>query len=51
MDIALHLLESRIGDSLINEINTGIYCVKNKALHNYLKLLKNDNVQKEYYFI
>lgn len=36
-------------ERLINEINTGIYCVKNKALHKYLKLLKNDNVQKEYY--
>lgn len=34
---------------LVKEINTGIYCVKNSALHDYMKKIKNDNVQKEYY--
>lgn len=33
----------------INEINTGIYCVKNHALHTYLSHIKNDNAAKEYY--
>ena len=34
---------------LIKEINTGIYCVKNKVLHEYLAMIKNDNAAKEYY--
>lgn len=33
----------------IKEINTGIYCVKNDALHTYLSHIKNDNAAKEYY--
>lgn len=33
----------------IKEINTGIYCFKNKALHAHIKELKNDNAAKEYY--
>lgn len=33
----------------INEINAGIYLIKTKDLFEYLKLLKNDNAQKEYY--
>ncbi len=36
-------------EKLVKEINTGIYCVKNKALHAYMKELKNDNAQKEFY--
>lgn len=36
-------------EKLVNEINTGIYCVKNKALHQYMKEIKNDNAQKEFY--
>ena len=34
---------------LIKEINTGIYCVKNRVLHEYLAMIKNDNAAKEYY--
>ncbi len=34
---------------LIKEINTGIYCVKNKVLHEYLAMIKNENAAKEYY--
>lgn len=34
---------------LINEINTGIYCVSNTKLHQWLPQLSNDNVQGEYY--
>lgn len=33
----------------IKEINTGIYCFKSKALHQYLKEVKNDNAANEYY--
>lgn len=33
----------------IQEINTGIYCVSNAKLHQWLPLLKNDNAQSEYY--
>lgn len=33
----------------IKEINTGIYCIKNKAIHQYMNQLKNDNAQNEYY--
>ncbi len=36
-------------EKLVNEINTGIYCVKNSALHKYMKEIKNDNAQKEFY--
>lgn len=34
---------------LITEINSGIYCVDNALLHNYLPMLNNDNAQCEYY--
>lgn len=33
----------------IQEINTGIYCVSNAKLHQWLPQLKNDNAQSEYY--
>lgn len=33
----------------INEINTGIICVKEGVLRAYLKFIKNKNKQKEYY--
>lgn len=33
----------------IKEINSGIYCVDNKLLHQYLPKLNNDNAQGEYY--
>lgn len=33
----------------IREINSGIYCVDNALLHNYLPKLSNDNAQGEYY--
>lgn len=36
-------------EKLVKEINTGIYCFKGSALRKGLALLKNDNVQKEYY--
>ncbi|MET4562260.1 bifunctional UDP-N-acetylglucosamine diphosphorylase/glucosamine-1-phosphate N-acetyltransferase GlmU [Lysinibacillus parviboronicapiens] len=34
---------------LVKEINTGTYCFDNKMLFETLKLVKNDNVQGEYY--
>ncbi len=34
---------------LVKEINTGTYCFDNKSLFEALKLVKNDNVQGEYY--
>ncbi len=33
----------------IKEINTGIYCVSNAKLHEWLPRLSNDNAQGEYY--
>lgn len=33
----------------IKEINTGIYCVSNAKLHEWLPKLSNDNAQGEYY--
>lgn len=33
----------------IKEINTGIYCVSNAKLHQWLPKLSNDNAQDEYY--
>ncbi|MDO4223475.1 MAG: bifunctional UDP-N-acetylglucosamine diphosphorylase/glucosamine-1-phosphate N-acetyltransferase GlmU [Acinetobacter sp.] len=33
----------------ITEINSGVYCVANEILHNYLKKLDNNNAQGEYY--
>ena len=33
----------------ISEINSGVYCVDNAILHNYLKNLNNNNAQGEYY--
>lgn len=33
----------------IREINSGIYCVDNQLLHQYLPKLTNDNAQGEYY--
>jgi len=33
----------------IGEINTGIYCVPNALLHQWLPSLRNDNAQGEYY--
>lgn len=33
----------------IKEINSGIYCVDNKLLHEYLPRLTNNNAQGEYY--
>lgn len=36
-------------EKLVKEINTGIYCFKGSVLRKGLALLKNDNIQKEYY--
>lgn len=36
-------------EQAICEINSGIYCVDNALLHNYLPKLSNDNAQGEYY--
>ena len=36
-------------ERLVKEINTGIYCFTGEALKKGLSLLKNDNVQGEYY--
>ena len=36
-------------EKAIHEINTGIYAFDNRKLFECLKLLKNDNAQKEYY--
>lgn len=33
----------------ISEINSGVYCVDNALLHQYLPKLNNDNAQGEYY--
>lgn len=33
----------------IQEINTGIYCVSNAKLHQWLPKLSNNNAQGEYY--
>lgn len=33
----------------ITEINSGVYCVANEILHNYLKNINNNNAQGEYY--
>lgn len=33
----------------IQEINSGIYCIDNTLLHNYLPQLSNHNAQQEYY--
>ena len=33
----------------VTEINTGIYCVSNKKLHEWLPKLSNSNAQNEYY--
>ena len=33
----------------IREVNAGIYCVENSLLWEYLKEIKNENAQKEYY--
>lgn len=41
--------DADINEKLVKEINTGIYCFKGSALKRGLSLLKNDNVQKEYY--
>lgn len=37
------------GEELINEINAGIYMFRTANLFNFLHLVKNDNVQQEYY--
>ena len=36
-------------EQAIREINSGIYCVDNALLHQYLPKLSNDNAQQEYY--
>lgn len=36
-------------EKAVREINTGIYCFNNEALFAGLKMLKNNNAQKEYY--
>lgn len=36
-------------EQAIHEINTGIYCVPNALLHQWLPGLRNDNAQGEYY--
>ncbi|MFX6442921.1 bifunctional UDP-N-acetylglucosamine diphosphorylase/glucosamine-1-phosphate N-acetyltransferase GlmU, partial [Acinetobacter baumannii] len=33
----------------ISEVNTGILCVPNRLLHDWLPALKNENAQGEYY--
>lgn len=41
--------DATIEEQAIQEINSGIYCVDNQLLHNYLSKLTNDNAQGEYY--
>lgn len=36
-------------EAAVKEVNTGTYCFDNKVLFEKLKLVKNDNVQGEYY--
>ena len=33
----------------INEVNTGILCIKEGVLRKYIQKIKNNNKQKEYY--
>jgi len=36
-------------EKLINEVNTGIYCINTSVLKKLIQLITNNNVQKEYY--
>lgn len=41
--------DASVEEKLINEINSGIYCVDAKRLKESLSLIENDNNQNEYY--
>ncbi|MBP2279758.1 bifunctional UDP-N-acetylglucosamine pyrophosphorylase/glucosamine-1-phosphate N-acetyltransferase [Psychrobacter sp. PL19] len=41
--------DASAAEQQIQEINSGIYCVDNALLHQYLPELSNDNAQQEYY--
>ncbi len=41
--------DASAAEQAICEINSGIYCVDNALLHQYLPKLSNDNAQHEYY--
>lgn len=41
--------DANVEQRQITEINTGIYCVSNEKLHQWLPRLSNDNAQGEYY--
>lgn len=41
--------DASAGELAIAEVNTGILCVPNRHLHDWLPLLRNDNAQGEYY--
>lgn len=41
--------DASLDQKTITEINSGIYCVDNALLHNYLPKLRNNNAQGEYY--
>ena len=41
--------DATIAEKNINEINTGVYIINNELLFDKLKLIKNNNAQKEFY--
>lgn len=41
--------DATASEQLITEINSGVYCVANDILHQYLNHLDNNNTQGEYY--
>jgi bifunctional UDP-N-acetylglucosamine pyrophosphorylase/glucosamine-1-phosphate N-acetyltransferase len=34
----------------IKQINTGIYCMESRLIYQFIPLIQNNNIQKEYYF-
>ena len=41
--------DASASELLVNEVNSGIYCIDNRLLFDYLPLINNDNVAGEYY--
>ncbi|MDD3841865.1 MAG: bifunctional UDP-N-acetylglucosamine diphosphorylase/glucosamine-1-phosphate N-acetyltransferase GlmU [Candidatus Izemoplasmatales bacterium] len=49
LDAIIEHHEATTGQRMIDEINTGMYVVKNRILFSALKRLTNDNLKHEYY--
>lgn len=49
LDAIVEHHEASSNQRMINEINTGMYVVRNKVLFSALKRIKNDNLKHEYY--